>query len=200
MIIIFRRHHGWIASQYRRYVKNGGHRSFKGFFDIHEDKGLWKQSDLNFFQKIRIVEQYFPESKPLVLFHEDLKKDPYLFFDRIAGFCGATYEREAVSLKPVHRSYSEKQLKAIHRVSGRLFSDNPSFAKNKIGHWLQRRGRLLACYAILYPAALLPESWFSDEPLIPPAEQAKTRTAYQDDWEQIRACAGQHNPAGSSTP
>lgn len=199
VIIIFRRHDGWIASQYRRYVKNGGHRSFKEFFDIDEDQGLWKQSDLAFFPKIRTVEKYFPQSNPLVLFHEALRKSPYLFFDKIAHFCGANYNREAISLNPVHRSYSEKQLKAIHRVSGYLFSDNPSFARNKIRHWIQRRSRLLACYAILYPAALLPESWFSEEPLIPPGELTKIRAAYEDDWQRIQHYASQHNPTPRPT-
>jgi hypothetical protein len=193
VIIIFRRHDGWIASQYRRYLKNGGHRSFKEFFDIDEDKGLWKQTDLAFFPKISIVEQYFPHSPPLVLFHEDLKKEPFAFFDKLARFCGATYDRKAISLNPVHRSYSEKQLKAIRRVSSYLFSDNPSFAKNKVWHWIQRRSRLLACYAILYPAALLPESWFNTEPLIPPAELKKIRAAYEDDWQQVRVYAVRNN-------
>jgi hypothetical protein len=35
-IIIFRRHDSWIASQYRRYVKNGGYLPFKGFFDVDQ--------------------------------------------------------------------------------------------------------------------------------------------------------------------
>ncbi|MDX1943407.1 MAG: hypothetical protein SFU99_22770, partial [Saprospiraceae bacterium] len=85
IIIVLRRQDGWIASQYRRYIKNGGRLSFKAYFDVEHDTGLWKRSDVDFMAKIKYVEDRF-QQPPLVLFHEDLKKDPYAFFDRLATF------------------------------------------------------------------------------------------------------------------
>ena len=67
-IIIFRRHDGWIASQYRRYIKNGSSRSFKDFLDLENDMGIWHKRDVTFRPMLDILEKYFSE-KPLVLFH-----------------------------------------------------------------------------------------------------------------------------------
>lgn len=190
-IIIFRRHDSWIASQYRRYVKNGGYLPFKGFFDVERDTGLWKRKHVTFYTNIEHLEHYFG-SKPLVLFYDELREDPWSFFDKIARFSGATYEREQISLSKVHRSYNEKQLKVMRRLAARIFGTQPAtFTQTPVLHWLQRRGRLLACYAILYPALLLPESWVSPEPLIPPEELKTVRDYFADDWQRCRDYAAQ---------
>ncbi len=189
-IIILRRQDGWVASQYRRYVKNGGSLSFREFFDVSQDKGYWHRKDAEFFPMLQILEQYF-QHPPLVLFHEDLKKDPYGFFDAFAAYLGATYDREEVSLKPIHRSYSEKQLKVIRKVGKYIFSQDPQWSSNKVMNWIQRRSRLYACYVILYPSLLIPDFLVSSEPLITQEELAEVRDFYAADWEACRAYAQQ---------
>ena len=67
-IIIFRRHDGWIASQYRRYIKNGSSRSFEAFFDVENDSGIWPRQEVTFRPMLDLLEKYFSK-KPLVLFH-----------------------------------------------------------------------------------------------------------------------------------
>ena len=47
-IIVVRRPDSYIASQYRRAVKNGFRGGFKDFFDLDQDKGHFKQSDLQY--------------------------------------------------------------------------------------------------------------------------------------------------------
>lgn len=183
IIILFRRHDGWIASQYRRYIKNGGAKSFDGFFDIDQDNGLWKQNDLYFYPKIKVAEKYFA-NKPLVLFHEELKKDPFQFIDKFAKYIGATFEKEDISLKPIHRSYNEKQLKVIHRISKMIFKREPKWVENRLVRWFQRRSRLLVCYLILYPAKLIPAFLVSKQKLIPDGQLKKIREFYADDWQQ----------------
>jgi hypothetical protein len=190
-IIILRRNDSWMASQYRRYVKNGGYLPFTGFFDVEGDTGLWKRRHATFFTNIEVLEKYF-NTRPLVLFYDELQQDPWAFFDKIARFTGATYERSAISLDKVHRSYNEKQLKAMRRVARAVFGEKkPIYSRHPVLHWIQRRSRMLACYSILYPALLLPESWLAPDPLILPEELEKVRDFYQEDWERCRAYAAQ---------
>ncbi len=196
IIIAFRRHDGWMASQYRRYVKNGGHRSFNEFIDVENDQGLWKKSQVNFMDKIQIVEKHFHQ-KPLVLFHEDLKKDAFAFFDQIAHYTQTTYLKDAISLAPVHKSYSEKQLKFIRKVAQRYFvePDYTVYAKAKSGvrHWLRRRSKMLASYATMYSAALFPEKWIGEEPLIPSKDLEKVRLYFDEDWQALKKYANEIN-------
>lgn len=187
-IIIFRRHDGWIASQYRRWVKNGNAHTFEKFFDVENDTGLWPRREVTFRPMLDILEKYF-KHKPLVLFHEDLKKDPYAFFDRIAGFMGAAYDRNAISLTPVHPSYNEKQLKVIRSVAKYFFRQDPAWSNVRFLRWLQRRTRLLGCYFFLYLALLIPNRWVSSEPLIDPAAMEKVRRYFENDWQTLRSYA-----------
>lgn len=181
-IIILRRQDGWVASQYRRYVKNGGSLSFSEFFDVADDKGYWHRKDAAFYPMLQILEKYF-QHPPLVLFHEDLKKTPWDFFDNLANYMGATYDKNDVSLAPIHSSYSEKQLKVMRSIGKYLFSQDPKWSDNKFVNWLQRRSRLYACYAILYPAKLIPNFLISKKPLISAEELEKVRNFYADDWQ-----------------
>ncbi len=175
-ILLLRRHDSWIASQYRRHVKNGSPMTFTEFFDVEKDEGWWSKSELEFFKKIQIIEKHF-EHKPLVLFHDDLKEDPYGFMDKIADYLGASYSREEVSLAAIHKSYNEKQLQVMRSVSRILFKKAPVFSKNRVLNWFQRRSRLLLCYLILYGALLVPESWVKSEILTPEGELEKIRVA-----------------------
>lgn len=196
-ILLLRRHDDWIASQYRRHIKNGSPIPFEEFIDIDQDKGWWPKSELYFYPKIKIIERYF-NSKPLVLFYEDLKKDPYQFMDKIAAFLGASYERENVSLASIHTSYNETQLKIMRNAAGVLFKKEPNWSKNRLLLWFQRRGRLLLCYLILYPAKLIPKSWVSKEPLIPIEERARIKEAFKEDWESCKNYASSNNFAKAS--
>lgn len=187
-IIIFRRHDGWIASQYRRYVKNGSSRSFKAFFDVEQDSGIWPRREVTFRPMLDILEKYFTQ-KPLVLFYDDLRKDPYAFFDQFAETMGASYDRENISLKSVHRSYNTKQLKVMRRMAKYFFRQDPGWSKIRLFRWLQRRTRLLGCYIILYTALLIPDSWVGEKPLIDPAELKQVRDYFEDDWQALIAYA-----------
>ncbi|MBI1422260.1 MAG: hypothetical protein GC149_02255 [Gammaproteobacteria bacterium] len=188
VIIVLRRHDGWIASQYRRFAKNGIHVDFEQFFDIDHDQGLWKQADLNFMAKLRVIESHFGH-KPLVLFQEDLKQDPYGFFDSIAAYTGASYARDAISLDAVHTSYSDKQLKAVRKLSRYLFPVSEAHSRKTLRGWLQWRRIQLTSYAIMYPARLLPDAWFNNVELIPQTQLNKIRDHFADDWAQCRAYA-----------
>lgn len=193
VIVVFRRHDSWIASQYRRFAKNGIHQSFDEFFDIENDKGKWRHSDLNYMNYIRIIEKYF-KNKPLVLFQEDLKKDPFGFFDKIAQYTGSTYDKNKISLRPVHTSYNEKQIKAVRKVSKYLFSNKAKARGRTVRGWLQWRSQQIKSYLVMYTALLLPDSWFDDVELIPPDRLKKIKEIYTPDWEELKAYAEKYNP------
>ena len=192
LIIIFRRHDGWIASQYRRFVKNGFGGTFTEFYDPDKNTGQWKHDDLDYMSKIKSIEAYF-KHKPLVLFYEDLKANPHIFFDAFDEYLGVSYSKYDISLKPTHKSYNTKQLKAMRWVGSKVLSQKPKWSKIRFVRWLQRRSRLLICYLILYPAMLFPEDWFSNEPLIDPEELEKVRIRFADDWQAVHDYARKNN-------
>ena len=192
IIILLRRHDSWIASQYRRYVKNGGYYTFEEFIDMEQDKGYWKQEDLLFYPRLEKISHLFSRA-PLVLFHDQLKRDAFAVFDRIAAYVGASYNRSDISLSPFHRSYSEKQLKAIRKF--KFFKEAPSRHPNIVVHRIKRYARFLLSYAILYPSALLPDSWFGDQPLIDPKSLEVIRDLYRQDWQACEEFARQHATA-----
>jgi len=191
-IIVLRRHDSWIASQYRRRVKNGFGLPFESFFDLEQDQGYWKQSDLYLLPRLQVLEKYFPR-KPLVLFYEDLKADPTAFVDKMARYCGVDYDKSQISLDPFHTSYADKQLRILRSLSRHLSSPVQRFSGPRVWHWLQKRSRSLVGYSILYPSLLLPEAWLSEEELIPKEHLIKIRDRYADDWQQCRDYAERIN-------
>ena len=183
-IIMLRRHDSWIASQYRRFVKNGMYMSFDEFIDLESDHGFWKKDQMTFYPMLKMIEEISGQ-RPIVFLHDELKSDPFSFYDRMARYMGATYDRSDISLKPVHRSYSEKQLKVIRKF--KLYKDEPSGNMRNPWDWLKRRWRFIVCYSILYPSLLLPDSWTPKGDLIPEASRARIREHFKDDWQ---ACLG----------
>jgi len=185
IILILRQQDDWIASQYRKYTKNGGGQYFQGYFNIQDNSGIIKKEELYFMRKIKIIENYF-SPRPLVLIYSDLKKDPFNFIDKIADYIGVGYSREEISLNRVHKSYNEKQLKIMRNFGRWIIPQQTKWAKNKVLYWLQRRSRLLISYLILYPSLLIPSFMVSKKKLIPDNQLKEIKDFYLDDWEQCR--------------
>ena len=199
-IVVFRRHDGWIASQYRRFAKNGIQIPFEEFFDIEKDAGLWKHADLDYRAKLSIIENTFSR-KPLVLFYEDMRENPYAFFDQFASAVGATYQRDQISLDAVHPSYEEKQLKTVRRVSKFFFPANPKNYDNAFLRRLQWRKQQLTSYSIMAAARFVPDAWLDPGELVPKALLEKVRDAYAADWKEVHAYALRNNDEkGTQSP
>lgn len=192
-ILILRRHDSWIASQYRRYAKNGYPLSFTEFFDHKNDTGKWGMKELRFYNKIKILEKYF-SNKPFVLFYEDMKEDIMGFIDRLANYMGAEYNTEDISLGRKHISYTEKQMKAAMAVGKRINIQPHIRLKNKVLDKLRHFYVASIRYFILYSALLLPNSFFKKEELIPKSILKEIREYYQEDWEKCVKYAKQNNP------
>ena len=192
-ILILRRHDSWIASQYRRYAKNGYPWSFTEFFDLHHDQGQWGKKELRFFDKIKLLEKYF-SNKPLVLFYEDMKNDPRKFIDRLATYMGADYNPEQISLTKKHTSYSEKQMKATLAVGKHINIQPHIRLKNKVLDKLRHLYVASIRYTALYTALILPNSFFNKAPLTPQPLLQEIREAYDEDWQKCVEYAQQNNP------
>ena len=192
-IIVLRSHGSWIASQYRRFVKNGKADKFEDFLDLENDQGDWKQKDLYFFPKIKYLEDKF-DYKPLVLFYRDFKDDNFAYFDKFAHYMDVYYNKDEIDTTPKHKSYNEKQLKVIRKFRKKIFKKETNYSDiytiRKIQRWL----RMIPRYLILYSALLIPETWIGSEPLIPREQLQEVDEFYKDDWEKCLEYAQANNP------
>jgi hypothetical protein len=186
IIMVLRRQDSWLASQYRRWVKNGYEYTFEQFIDLDNDGGEWKQKDAYFFPYIEMAEKLF-STKPLVLLYDDMRKDPISFFKRIADYVGAEFDPKEVSLKRVHTSYNEKQL-LFRRKWNRYFSGQWPESNNKVLAFLQNIFYVKPVrYGTLYLAKILPGSMKPDEVLTPESHLKRIREFYKEDWEKCVA-------------
>lgn len=184
IIIVLRRHDSWMASQYRRYVKNGGYKSFDEFFNLDGGETLWDIKDVYFYPKLEMLDQLFAK-KPLVLFHDELKNNTHDYFDKIANYLGASYNKNSISLAKVHSSYNKKQLIIIRRLSRYLFNKKPAPPSNSAFiNYVRFRSRWLLCHLILYVSLLWPKAWVNDEHIVSPESMQKVRDYFTNDWQQ----------------
>jgi hypothetical protein len=188
IIIILRRNDTWVASQYRRYMKNGGQKSFEKFVDLENNQGIWNLHDIYFYPKLLMIRNFFT-NEPLVLFHDELKKDPYRFMDKIAAYLGADYQKSRINIRPSHTSYSDKQLKILHKIGKIFFAKEWEGSKNRVIHYIRFRSRWLLCHLILYLAALLPERFAGSDPLIPLDQLEEVHKHFADDWQRCHEFA-----------
>ncbi len=192
IIIVLRRNDSWIASQYRRHVKNGGQHSFQEFLDLKHDQGLWKQKDVYFYPKLLMLKDLFTK-KPLVLFHDELKKEPFSFFDKIADYLGVTYDKRKINVNPKHKSYNDKQLRYIRSVSSGIFRPERRKTRNRLHRWIQFRSRWLLCRLFLLLGQILPEKFVDNTPVIEQELLEEVREFYAHDWEKCKEFAGEHS-------
>ncbi len=190
-IVVFRRQDGWIASQYRRFVKNGNHLTFKEFIDLENDKGLFSQADLSYFPKIQYLESHFT-NKPLVVFYEEMINAPFTFIDRIANFMNANYNRDDINLDKRHSSYNKNQIRAIYWVGNYFNIRKRRVFKNSFLHFLWRIYLGAIRYSILYIAKILPDSMFDQGPLIEPLELNEVKEFFTEDWNKCLSYAEEH--------
>ena len=187
-IIVFRKHDSYIASQYRRFVKNGFRLKFTEFIDLEKDQGYFKKSDLDYMRQVKILEEHF-NHPPLVLIYDDMRKDPKAFFTRIANYMGASIDIDSLNLSRLHSSYSEKQLKGIYS-----FGKYVNLRKRRVTnfqplHYLWRFYMSIMRYSTLFICKLLPKSFFSKKPLIDPEELERVGRYFEEDWNSLLSYA-----------
>ncbi|MGM0565711.1 MAG: sulfotransferase domain-containing protein [Bacteroidota bacterium] len=191
IIVVFRRQDTWIASHYRRMVKNGYPEDFNKFYDFENDQGHWKKNDLYYMPLIESINQYF-KHKPLLLFHNDLKSQPDKFLGQIMNFLNID-DHDPIDYSPTHISYNDNELKVRRWVERNTFlRENQNFRGRRIKKLIQFRNKTLR-YAILYTAKAIPEKWINKDPLIPPDELKRIKEFYADDWQRTIEYARKNN-------
>ncbi len=182
-IIVFRRHDDYIKSQYRRYVKNGYKGCFTDFFDLHNDTGVFKKQDLYYCNRVDILERYF-NHKPIILSYEDLKQDSIAFIKKLAEALNVSIDFQKTNLNKKHTSYSDKQLKTILYIGRYVNLKKKRIYKNGILHFFYRIYRDSIRYSALHISKLIPNKFFSSEPLIAKNDLDEVRNFYRKDWER----------------
>ena len=196
IIVVFRRHDQWIASQYKRAVKNGWHWDFKNYYNIN-NKGIWKNSDLTYMNKLKIIKKY-SKSKPLILKFKELKKDPFNYLNKISNYTDSKYLKTEISFKTVHKSYSEKQLIFLKKFC-KIFKKTPPkyydyqeitldktiSNTNRIKHWLFYRPWWLLFHLVMYTSLLIPKSLIVKNSLINKNDLAEIKKKFKEDWKKV---------------
>ena len=196
IIVVFRRHDQWIASQYKRAVKNGWHLDFKNYYNIN-NKGIWKNSDLTYMNKLKIIKKY-SKSKPLTLKFEELKKDPFNYLNKISNYTNSKYLKTEISLKTVHKSYSEKQLIFLKKFC-KIFKKTPPkyydyqeitldktiSNTNRIKHWLFYKPWWLLFHLVMYTSLIIPKSLIVKNSLINKNDLAEIKKKFKEDWKKV---------------
>lgn len=193
-IIVFRRHDSYIASQYRRFVKNGYTGSFKEFFDLKNDQGYFKIKHLNYSFQIEYLRKHF-RGEPIVLIYEDLRADPLKFIQELAEALSVEVDPAKLNLNKKHTSYNEKQLKGIKALGRYINYRKRRVFKNGVLHFFWRLYMGAVRYATLFILKQLPESFFPEEPLIAPEELQAVQAYFAKDWEQTKLFALEHKGA-----
>lgn len=183
-LIIFRQHHSYIASQYRRFVKNGYRGSFTEFIDIENDTGFFKIRHLDYKRHIRYLEEHFSE-KPIVILYDALKNNPQEFAKKISSKISAKLDTGKINFKRKHTSYSEKQLKAVFAFGKYVNLRKRRYSRHAVLHFFAHKLVSVLRYGTLFFAKFIPSSFFGDEPLIKPEETEQIENYFRADWEYI---------------
>ncbi len=183
-IIVFRRHDQYLASQYRRFVKNGFKHDVKRFFDIYEDHGFFKKIHFNFTHQVNYLKTTF-NTEPLVFLYDDFKTNSSDFIQKLSSLIGAKVDLNQIDFSTKHGSYNEKQLKIIKSISQRINLQKRRVFKSVILHYIWRFFHAIVRYGILYASLLIPRFLISKEPLIDEDYLNQVKRYYVKDWEYI---------------
>jgi len=202
IIISLRRHDSLIASNYRLHVKRGHSTRFEQYLDLENDNGIWKMHELEFMRIIRYVEETTGR-KPIVLIFEDYIRDPDFYIAALCAALDCGVDQQALRHKPVHKSYSDKQLR-LRRQFADKFSNNElnqkapeinTVSRNRVVAFLKRRTLLWASALFMRVVQYAPDSWLSDEELIDQARLDQIREHYRADWQACVDYVNQQNAA-----
>lgn len=183
-IIVFRRHDSYIASQFRRFVKNGWVDSFERFFDVEKDEGFFKQIHLSYQYQIERLKEVFGKD-PIVFLYDDLKKDDVAYISNFIEKVEGKIAMNSINLSAHHSSYKLKQLRAMIWLGKYLNMKKRSVSNHKAVDRLWKISFGAFKYSFLFFANLMPDSFFSKEPLISSTQLQKVADFYRADWEFV---------------
>jgi len=188
-IIVFRKHGSWMASQYRRFVKNGFPKKFKGLIDLENNEGYFTIEDLDYLAKIEILKKYFT-NEPIVLLYTQIASDLEGFLNNIAEPMGAKFDMNKINTTRKHTSYNEQQLKAVQAIGRIINIEKKNVSKFKAINKARTLFINIIRYSTLYVSKVLPKSWFNTKPLVNANELKAIDEYCKDDWEALLKVVG----------
>lgn len=182
-ILVFRRHDSWIASQFRRFLKNCNVTRFEELLDLERDTGKFKRKDLLFMPMIRMVEASFM-SKPIVLLYDDMRADPKTFISVLARRMSTSVDVDSLDFSKKHSSYSDRQLAFVRKVSYYIPLRNKVVYSNRGIEFLRKSSVSWTRYLILFIGKLWPDQ-LKGKPLIDAATLKAVKDDYSQDWNEV---------------
>ena len=191
IIISVRRHDALAASTYRLYAKNGHTFRYNQFLDVVDNQGVRKLEDFTYMSVVKYIEEKTGHT-PLLLIFEDYLNDPDFYIDSLCAYLKCGVDKSKLSHRPVHKSYSDKQLRLRRQLSDRYLSAEKSKAalegidieKHTPLKNLKEKGVIRLSGIFMRLARFAPDSWLTDEPLIIESHSAAIRDYFCDDWKE----------------
>lgn len=190
IIISLRRQDALSSSLYRLQAKNGHTIRFHQFLDLENNRGVQKTEEFEYMRLIRRLEAKNGEA-PLVLIFEDYLNDPDFYIQSLCAYLDCGVDAAKLDHRPVHKSYTDKQLRLRRQLSDRFLSQERDYQKMSgmtldDHNWTYTvKHRLVLWFTGIFMrlAKFAPDSWLNDEPLIAEGSLDRVTTFYQDDWQ-----------------
>jgi hypothetical protein len=182
-ILVFRRQDSWIASQFRRFLKNCNVTRFEELFDLENDTGKFKRKDLVFMPMISMIESTFT-NKPIILLYDDMRSDPKTFISILARRMGSSVDVDRLDFSKKHSSYSDRQLAFVRKVSRYIPLRNKVVYSNRVIEFFRKSSVSWTRYLILFIGKFWPDQ-LKGKPLITTDSLKAVKEEYAQDWNEV---------------
>ncbi|MGR3809772.1 sulfotransferase domain-containing protein [Jiulongibacter sp. NS-SX5] len=183
IIMVMRPISGWVISHYKRIIKNGFNLTLEQFWSA-KGESVFEPNELYYFPKIELLEK-LTKTPPLYLLHPDLISDPKAFLRRIADYLGEPFNEEELDLSPVHKSYKERQLKALQLAMKYVNIARQKPYKNELRNRIYRLRVDLIRYLVIYLTPFIPKAWLKSGAFVSKEQKEQIKTFYQKDWQKV---------------
>jgi hypothetical protein len=181
IILILRRHDQWILSRYKYYIRKHGGKEFHEFFDLEEDKGLWKREDLFYRKKIDYLKTH-TQNPPLIMTLDLLQKDPDRFFKKIEEYTGSKIGEKANKGNVVNRAFSQKQLLVLKKFN-KFYPYHKIKTPYRFINRSHYRYRQYLLHMVAFFSHLIPWALIKKRQLVDSSQLDEIRKYYAEDWE-----------------
>lgn len=180
-IIVLRKHSSWIKSRYKYHIRKHGTYSLQEFVDPNTRLGGQMRRFLEYYTKIELLEKTFGHA-PLVLFQEELKKQPAKAIQAIADYTGASFNEEDIRISVVKKAYDEKPLKWVLRFN-RVYPFFPKKIRPKFLRKAYKKFSQFFIHTVALFGRHLPDPQ-PEKPLLKKDILNMIDKEYQADWQR----------------
>ena len=189
IILVLRRQDKWLTSKYKYYIRKHGWKSFREYFDVVNDQGILPQKEAYFKPRIDFIEDLF-KSKPLILFHEDLKKDAKSFIKKFTDYTGTAFIPKKRLDKVIKPKFSPKQLNVLLKYN-KFYKYNDTNFRSQTRKRIYKKFSEYLLHMVAFSSKIIPDSMIKKHELIPQDDLIQIREFYKADWEACLEYANQ---------